>query len=89
MIARYGMLECGNNFKGTMNAFCDSCKVLDDENHRLNYCEKYNDINFVSADEKIDFDLVYSRDINELRKILPRINDVWDTRNAHGTMAKL
>ena len=89
MIARYGMLECGNNFKGTMNALCESCNVPDDENHRLNYCEKYKDINFANADEKKDFDWVYSRDKNELRKILPRTNDVWDTKNAHGTMTKL
>ena len=33
LIARFGMLECGKNFKGTMRETCDVCKVNDDENH--------------------------------------------------------
>ncbi len=80
------MLECGKNYKGTMNELCDRCNILDDENHRLNYCEKYIDINFLDADKKVDFNLVYSRNIDELRIILPKINKVWNTKNAHGTM---
>ena len=89
IIARYGMLECGTNYKGSMKEICERCKVVDDENHRLNYCEKYRDINFWDADEKEDFNLVYSRDINEIRNILPKINKVWNTKNAHGTMHNL
>ena len=86
IIARYGMLQCGKNFKGSMSEFCDQCKILDDEDHRLNYCKKYIDINFYNAVKKVDFNMVYSRDMNELREILPRIGNVWNTRNAHGTM---
>jgi hypothetical protein len=30
LIARYGMLECGRNFKNSIKEFCE----CDDENHR-------------------------------------------------------
>ena len=40
ILARYGMLECGQNFSGTQNKQCDNCKCIDDESHRLNYCTK-------------------------------------------------
>ena len=36
VIARFGMLECGHNFKGTLKETCDQCHCLDDETHRLN-----------------------------------------------------
>ena len=37
ILARNGMLQCGKNFKGTMN---EICSVIDDEEHRLNTCSK-------------------------------------------------
>ena len=40
VIARYGMLQCGKNYKGTMNEICNECDILDDEDHRLNCCVK-------------------------------------------------
>ena len=43
MIARYGLLECGRNYKGTINEICDQCCTKDDENHRLNHCPKSHD----------------------------------------------
>ena len=36
MIARYGMLKCGKNFKGTISKMCSTCNCPDDEEHRLN-----------------------------------------------------
>ena len=41
IIARFGMLECGRNFKGSLNELCNQCHQIDDKNHRLNYCIKY------------------------------------------------
>ena len=40
IMARYGVLECGKNYKGTMRETCDSCNSIDDENHRINFCSK-------------------------------------------------
>ena len=33
IIARYGMLECGKNYKGTLPESCVSCNTTDDKNH--------------------------------------------------------
>ena len=42
--ARYGMLECGKNFGGTIAGSCSECNAYDDENHRLNYCKRWKEI---------------------------------------------
>ena len=86
IIARYGMLECGKNFKGTLKQNCDQCKCEDDENHRMNFCVKWRGNNFYDNEEKMDFELIYSKDINILRRLIAMIDKVWNTRNAHGTM---
>ena len=87
--ARFRMLECGINAKGTMSEKCQSCYVLDDENHRLNYCRKFTSTNLFSHDTKVPFEIVFSDDVSVLRNIIPLINRVWNTRNANGTMTKI
>ena len=84
--ARYGMLECGKNFGGTMGGECSICNAHDDEDHRLNYCKKWRSINFYEESEKVQFDAIYSNDIDTLRNVIPKIQKVWNTKNAHGTM---
>ena len=86
MLARYGMLACGNNFRGTMEAKCNICDATDNEEHRLNYCYKYRDINEYYMVEKTDFQQIYSNDINTLRTIIRKIDKVWDTKMAHGNI---
>ena len=86
IIARYGMLQCGKNYQGTMNKTCDKCNCIDDENHRLNYCVKWKDRNYHNETGKVDFKLIYSNEIAVLRSILPSIEKLWNTRNANGTM---
>ena len=86
IIARYGMLQCGKNYRGTMNMTCDRCKTIDDENHRLNFCVKWKDRNNYDETKKIDFNLIYSNEVIELRSIIPSIEKVWNKRNGHGTM---
>ena len=80
------MLECGKNFRGTQNELCDVCRCTDDEEHRLNQCIKYREINYYSAEDKIAFASVYSSDTNLLDPILKRIRVVWNINNGHGTM---
>ena len=86
LIARYGMLECGTNFKGTMKETCTACHVRDDENHRLNICPRYRDTNLLDSDESIDFQCIFSNEVNVIMKVLPVIERVWNTKNAHGTV---
>ena len=70
IIARFRMLECGRNLKGSLNETCTQCNVLDDENHRMNYCIKFRDVNFYDSDEKMDFKNVYSKDKDILQSII-------------------
>jgi len=42
IIARYGSLECGNNFKGTLKTICSTCEY---EYHHLNDCPKWSSTN--------------------------------------------
>ena len=86
MIARYGMLECGQNFKGTLKENCDQCDTIDNEDHRLNHCIKLREMNFHDADDKVKFDDIYSNDAYVLKNVILAIEKVWNTRNAHGTM---
>ena len=87
VIARYGTLESGTNYKGTMKQSCDMCKTKDDENHRLYDCPKWsmNRGNDRSI-EKINFNEIYSASLDTIRPILSKVDRMWNTRNAHGTM---
>ena len=80
------MLECGKNFKGSMKEFCEPCNMLDDEEHCLNYCRRYSDNNCSNTDEKLAFNMIYSRNLDDIRKIIPRICQVWNTKYTHGSM---
>ena len=88
MIARYGMLECGRNFGGSMKKMCETCNCIDDEEHRLNICPKWKKNDNSVGNDEVPFVNVFSNDCNVLRAILPRIEELWDTKNAHGTMRK-
>ena len=67
VIARYGMLECGMNYKGTLKTTCNQCKCEDDENHRLNYCSRYRENNLYGVDEKVNFNIIHATDANILK----------------------
>ena len=89
MLGRYGMLECGQNFKGTHKLNCPDCHTYDNEVHRLNNCVRFRTTNQYDSDTKIDFDQIFSDNIENLREIIPRIFKVWNVRNANGTMVTL
>ena len=86
MIARFGLLECGKNFKGTQSEMCTECNCVDDENHRLNHCIKWQNVNLYNEAEKVDFTKVHSDDLNIVRQIIPSIEKIWDTRISQGRM---
>ena len=87
IIARFHMLECGNNFKGSLSEICRTCDVIDTENHRLNYCPKFRLINCYDSDEKFSFENIYSDDVATVKRTIEVIEKTWNTRNAHGTMS--
>ena len=79
----------GRNLGSTIAGSCSECNVYDDENHRLNYCKRWKEINNYNASEKIVFDEVHSEDIATLRRIIEKLQFVWNTRNASGTMNQI
>ena len=64
LLGRFGMLECGKNFRGTLSSDCDVCKTHDDEKHRLNNCSKFQTTNNFAINNKSNFDLIYSDNLN-------------------------
>ena len=86
--ARFGMLECGKNHKGTLSLKCSTCDIIDDENHRLNDCPNWQHRNLHNSneDERIDFNKIFSNDMCILREIIPVIQNLWNVKSAHGTM---
>ena len=86
IISRFRMLECGANFKNSRSVICTVCKTSDNEDHRLNHCVRFKSTNYCDQMEKVNFDDVYSTDINVLKSVIAKIDKVWNTRNAHGSM---
>ena len=86
IMARYGMLQCGRNYRGTMSQTCSLCNVIDDEEHRLNRCPKYVDMNFYRAETYVAFETIFSGDVQKIRQILSRIEKVWNVKTGHGLM---
>ena len=83
--ARFGMLECGHNYKGTLSSECVICKCLDDEEHRMNHCKKLAEVNYHDQAGKVNFDTIYTNDVDTLKIIVERISHVWNVETAHGT----
>ena len=86
MIARFGMLECGQNFKGSASKICRSCNAVDDEEHRMNHCVKLENLNFVNYPQKTNFTDIYSNNPVIIKNVINCIEQVWNTRTAHGSM---
>ena len=80
------MLECGINYKGTMSDRCTACNEVDNEEHRLNSCKKFEDINYCNSASKIPFRSVYSKDPDVLQRSLWHISKVWNTKNGNGSI---
>ena len=86
IIARFRMLECGRNFKGTMKDTCDICGCVDDEEHRLNICKRFTKTNYRDDVDHIKFDTIFSDNPHTLRLIINRIAKVWNVHTGNGSM---
>ena len=82
-----GMLDCGKNFKtGYRGENCPSCNVLDDENHRINYCKKYKDTNLFDSALKIDFNSLYSGNEETTKMVVEVVCEIWNLHNGKNKM---
>ena len=79
IMGRFGMLQCAKNF-ATQNGTkqCKQCGVIDDEDHRMNYCTQYRSVNLYNKTEKVEFDDIYSDDVNKIMNVVKTILCVWD-----------
>ena len=77
LIARFRMLDCANNYSqkyGTKN--CDKCLKTDDENHRINRCEKER----IQEREWIEFDCIYEDNGETLKNMVQVIAQTWGVK---------
>ena len=88
VLARSRMLECGKNFKGTMNEVCPECRKTDDEHHRLNECRQWKDTNYADKSTNVNFNDIFSDSDYVLDEIIEKIETVWETKYANGKMKR-
>ena len=82
IMGRYGMLQCAANFSnGYGGKNCKRCLVIDDEQHRINDCAEWKDINLVNTNECIDFNLIYDDDDDVSMRVVEHIIAMWNLGN--------
>ena len=60
--------------------------MIDNEDHRLNHCKRFKEFNYYNNEEKVQFEKIFTNDVATLKDIIPKIEQVWNTRRAHGMM---
>ena len=87
IMGRYGMLQCAANFScGYKGKNCSECGVVDDEDHRINYCTLWKERNLSESDDKLDYSLIYSENLHESIKVVEVILNLWDLGNGKNSM---
>ena len=87
VMGRYGMLKCASNFSaGYGGKDCGHCGGIDNEDHRINYCELYRDINQCDRADKVDFEKLYSESNYESMPVVGKILELWDLGNGRNCM---
>ena len=87
IMARYGMLDCAANYRGKYGTnLCTQCKVIDDENHRINFCKRWQNINLYRTDYILNFDTIFSDNIEEIRQMSDCLESIWNLENGKNEM---
>ena len=87
LMARYGMLDCAANYHGRYRTkLCEECGVTDNEDHRINSCRKWENVNLYGTEYNINFDIVFSNNIDELRQMSGCLNCIWNLENGRNEM---
>ena len=73
LIARYGMLDCANNYSHKYGSkLCKTCNNIDDESHRINGCKGGK-----QETTWIDFKCIYKDDTETLNNMVKLIAKKW------------
>ena len=87
IMAMFHMLKCATNFKnGFTGVNCITCQVPDNENHRINNCILFKEINLYTSSLKIDFTFIYSNDEEAVERVLETVCTLWDLENGKNEM---
>ena len=87
VMSMFGMLKCTNNFKsGLGRAECTNCKVIDDEDHRINSCYLYRDLNLYFSPIKYDFQSIFLDDDDAINRTLEVVGHLWNLENGENEM---
>ena len=79
IMGRYGMLDCKTNFSmGYGGKLCVECNTDDNEAHRINECAKYRAVNKYDSTEKINFENIYSDELDDVMIVVDSILAIWD-----------
>ena len=88
-MGRYGMLQCAANYSmGYGSKLCKECGVTDDEDHRINHCKLWSDINLLTSSVKLNFDDIYSDDRTRSLLVIERVLLMWDLGNGKNIMRR-
>ena len=75
-VGRFGMQQCAANFsRDNGGKDCKTCKVLDDECHRINFCLQWKETDLSDSIENIDFTAMNFSDLS-----------IWDFGNKRNSM---
>ena len=87
VMGRYGMLQCAANFSdGYRTKLCPRCNVTDNEDHRMNYCPVWSDLNLYESNKKINFEDIHSDNELESMTVVKKILKIWDLGNNKNSM---
>ena len=87
LMSMFGMLDCAKNFKNGYNGhLCNNCGVMDDENHRINFCTKYRGINLCDSLVKFDFRCIYSKNQESIERAIDVVDNLWNLTNGRNEM---
>ena len=87
IMGRYGMLQCAANFSnGYGGKDCKKCKLEDNEEHRMDQCIEWSNVNLASTDRYVDYDLIHSENDEESMVVVQYILDMWDLVNNRNCM---
>lgn len=87
IMGRFHMLKCANNFStGFGSKLCAECNIIDSEDHRINACKRWSNINLCNSQTKLNFDDIYSEDTVKCLKVVETILSLWDLENGRNEM---
>ena len=87
IMGRYGMLKCANNFSnGHGTKMCDKCKVIDNEDHRIIDCTKWEGVNLINKSQRLSFNDIY---LDNYEQVVETILSLWDFENGKNVMRRL